>query len=117
MHGVGVARAVELVRTGSRRGLDRLARAPGQLVERERAVVERRGQAEAVLDEGLLARAIPVVHSTDLGHRDVALVDADQSVLRQIVDHGRRRLPWPVPGPVATVRRGALTEITLEDRA
>ena len=46
-----------------------------QLVELERSVVERARQAEAVLDERLLARAVAAVHRPDLRHRLVRLVD------------------------------------------
>src|SRR5436309_2867607 len=62
-----------------------------------------------------MARAIAVVHAEDLRYRDVALVDDDQRVLRQIVDQGRRRFPRPMPGQVARVVLDAVTEAELAE--
>ena len=63
-----------------------------ELVEAQRPVVERRRQAEAVVDQVLLARAVALVHAADLRDGDVALVDDHQRVARQVVDQRRRRL-------------------------
>jgi len=66
---------------------------PGvELVERERPVVERRGQAEPELHQRLLARAVTVVHAAHLGHGLVALVDHEQEVVREVVEQRRRWL-------------------------
>ena len=43
-----------------------------ELLEFERAVVERGGQAEAVVDEVLFAGAVAVPHAVELGDGDVA---------------------------------------------
>ncbi|MCY1451707.1 hypothetical protein D9M71_685870 [compost metagenome] len=48
------------------------------LIETHRPVVQRRRQAEAVLDQGFLARAVALVHRPDLGNADVGLVDHQQ---------------------------------------
>ena len=63
-----------------------------ELLELERPVVERARQAEAVLDQRLLARAVAAVHRPDLRDGLVRLVDDDEEVLREVVDERRRRL-------------------------
>ena len=70
--------ALQLVRPGRRRDEDHLRRELLPLVEAQRPVVERRRQAEAVLDQRLLARAIAAVHRADLRDRLVTLVDDQQ---------------------------------------
>ena len=76
----------------ARAAADLLAAPHLELLELQGAVVERRRQPEAVLDERLLARDVPVVHPAQLWQRLVALVDDDQVVRRQIVHQRRRRL-------------------------
>ena len=58
--------------------------------KRLRAVVERAGQAEAVVDERLLARAVALVHAADLRHGLVGLVDEADEVLGEVVDQAVR---------------------------
>ena len=72
----------------ARRGRDEhdLRRAREELVEGLRPVVERARQAEAVLDQGLLARAVALVHPADLRDGLVRLVDEADEVLREEVD-------------------------------
>ena len=62
-----------------------------KLLELQRAVVIRARQAEAVLNERILARAVAAVHGAHLRQRDVALVDKEQKVLRKIVQQRHRR--------------------------
>ena len=97
------ARQLQLV--GARRGrhVEGLAHERRELVEGQRPVVEGRRQAEAVLDERLLARAVAGVHAADLRHGHVRLVDDDERVLRQVVDQGGRLLARLAPGEVARV--------------
>ena len=96
-------RLLQLV--GARRGgdVERLADPLLELLEVERAVVEGRGQAEAVLDERRLALAVAVVHPAHLRDRLVGLVHHDQRVLRQVVEQRRRRLARLASGEVARV--------------
>ena len=63
---------VQLVRPRRRRHVDQLADALLQLFEVQRAVVERRRQAEAVLDQHFLARSVAVIHAADLRNGLVA---------------------------------------------
>ncbi len=73
------------------------------LVEIERPVVERRRQAEPVLDQDLLSRPVAVVHPPDLRHCLVALVDEDDRVGREVVEQRRRRLARCAAGEVPRV--------------
>ena len=56
------------------------------LLELERAVVERGGEAEAVLHQRELPRAVAVVHPADLRDGDVALVHDHEEVLGEVVE-------------------------------
>ena len=63
-----------------------------ELLEGQRAVVERRGHAEAVVHQRLLARAVAVIHAANLRHR----VWCDSSmnskiILRHVIEQGGRR--------------------------
>ena len=62
-----------------------------ELVELQRPVVDRRGQAEAVIDQGRLARAVTLIHAADLRDRLVGLVDEDDEVVGEVVDQRVRR--------------------------
>ncbi len=88
----------------------RLRQQPLELVEAQRPVVERRWQAEAVVDQILLACPVALVHAADLRDRHVALVDEDQRARRQIVDQRRRRLARAAPRQVPRVVLDALAE-------
>ena len=92
---------LDLVGPGRRRDEDHLRHELHELVEVERTVVERARQAEAVLDQGLFARAVTGVLAADLGYRHVGLVDHDEEVRREVVE---QRV-----GPLAAAcdRRGA----------
>ncbi len=74
-----------------RRYHDQLRHPFEELAELEWPVVDRRGQAEAVVDQRLLARSIPLVHAADLRHRLVGLVDEDDEVVGEVVDQRVRR--------------------------
>ncbi len=64
----------------------------GELLEAQRPVVHGRRQPEAVVDQGLLARAVARVLAPELGHGHVALVEDAEEVLREEVEQGERRL-------------------------
>ncbi len=72
-------------------------------VEGQRAVVQRGGQAEAVVHQHLLARAVAVEHAAHLWQRDVRLVDDQQVVVRQVVEQRPGRLASRALGQVARV--------------
>ena len=63
-----------------------------ELLEVQRPVVQRARQAEAVLDQRLLAREVAEEHAAHLRHGDVRLVDEQQPVVREVVEQrpGRR---------------------------
>ena len=80
----------ELVRARRRRDEDHLVDLAEELVEAERAVVEGGREAEAVVDERLLARAVALVHPPELRHGLVRLVDVDDEVVGEVVDQRER---------------------------
>ena len=84
-----------------------------EFLEFQGPVVERRRQAEAVVDQVGLARAVAVVHGAQLARQHVRLVEEHQCVGRQIVDQGRRRFARQRAGQVARVVLDALGETDL----
>ena len=87
-----------------------LAGADFELIEFERAVVHGGGQAEAVVDEVLLAAAVAVPHAVELGDSDVGLVDEKEVVLGEVVEEGGRGLAGQTGGEVAGVVLNAVAE-------
>ena len=75
---------------GRRGDEDELLHLPEELVEAERAVVERRREPEAEVDERLLARAVALVHPAELRDRLVRLVDEADEVVGEVVDERER---------------------------
>ena len=69
------SRLGEFVRAGSSGDVDDLPGAAFELVELERPVVHRAGQAKPVVDEVLLAAAVAMPHAVELRDRDVGFVD------------------------------------------
>ena len=63
---------------GRGRDVDHLLDPAFPFLEPQRPVVQRAGQAEAVLDQRHLAVVVAEVHAADLRHRDVRLVDEQQ---------------------------------------
>ncbi len=96
-------RDLELVGAGGGRQEDHLAHLVGELVEGEGAVVEGRGQAEAVLHQGLLAGPVTLVLAVDLGDGHVALVDDGEEVRGEEVEQGVGRLARAAAVEVAAV--------------
>src|SRR5687768_616781 len=74
-----------------------------ELVEHERAVVQRARQPEPVVDERQLARSVAVVHAAHLRQRDVRLVDDDEEVFREVVEQARRSLAGEAAREMARV--------------
>src|SRR5665811_2183014 len=65
---------------------DRLARLGVPLLERQWTVVHRRGESEAVLDEDVLSRTVAGELSTNLRHRNMALIDDGEIVVGEVVE-------------------------------
>src|SRR5689334_9347679 len=69
-------------------------RARTKFLKVQRSVVQGRRQAEAVIHQRLLTRAVAMVHATNLGDRDVTLVDAQQIVVWKVVQQRPRWLAF-----------------------
>ena len=94
---------LELEGAGRGRHEDALGHPLDELVEAQRAVVLGRGQAEAVLDQHVLAGAVAGVLAVQLGHGHVALVDDAEVVLGEEVEQRVGRLARGAAVEVAAV--------------
>ena len=101
--GENTARALQLPGVGRGGDVDRLRAHGVPFFEFERAVVLARGQAEAIVAERNLARAVALEHGADLGDRHVAFVDDEQGVFGQVFEQGRGRLTGRASGQIAAV--------------
>jgi len=72
-------------------------------VEAQRAVVDRRRQAESIFGQRDLTLVIAPRHAVDLADRLMALIDEQQGVFRQIFEQGRRRFARQATGEEAGV--------------
>ena len=93
----------QLVRPRRGRDVDHLIHAVLEFFERQRTVVERAGQAESVLDQRFLARAVAVIHAVQLRNGLVRFVDEHQGVVRQVIEQRRRRLARQASGEMARI--------------
>ena len=82
---------------------DRLLGLFPELIALERPVIGGRGQAEAVLNQHLLARLVAVVHGLQLGAGDVAFIDHQQPVLGEVINQAFGRRAGRPAGQVAGV--------------
>ena len=74
-----------------------------ELLEGERTIVERRGHAEAVIDQRLFARAVAVIHAAKLRNGLVRFVDEEQKILRDVIEQRGRRFAGQAAGKVARI--------------
>ncbi len=81
-----------LVVGGRGRDEDDLAHALFKLFKFERTVVERARQTKAVFNQGGFARAVAVVHATELADHDVAFVQKHQRVFGHVIGQGAGRV-------------------------
>ena len=81
-----------LIGGGRRRHEYRLAHLALELLERQRPVVERAGQAKAVLHERGLARPVAVEHAAQLADENMAFIEEHERIGGQIVDQRGRRI-------------------------
>ena len=68
-----------------------------KLLERQRAIVQRRWHAKSIVDQRLLARAIAFVHSIELRNTLVRFIREQQIILRNVIEQRRRRLSRQAP--------------------
>ncbi len=83
-------RVLQLVGAGRGGGVDHLVQRGFPFLELQRAVVQRAGQPEAVVDEHLFARPVAVVHAVDLRDRHVRLVHDQQPIGGEVVEQRPR---------------------------
>ncbi len=105
----------QLVRTGRGRNVNRLMHAILEFLERQRAIVERAGQAESELDQVLLARAVAVIHALKLRNGLVAFVEEQQRVVRQIIQQRGRSLARQASRKMARIIFDAVAVADLAD--
>ena len=86
-----LARVLTLIVARRGRDVDGLVHPLLELLKLQRAIIIRARQAEAVLNERVLTRAVAAVHGAHLRQRDVALVDEEQKILWKIVQQRHRR--------------------------
>ena len=79
------------------RNIDELGNPRLKLIETKRAVIECRGQTKTVLHQRHLTRTVAFVHTANLRHRHMALVDDAEHVLGKVIDEGKRRLARLAP--------------------
>ena len=78
--------------------------------KRQGAVVHRGGEAEAVVDEILFARAVSMPHAVELGDGDVGLVDEEEEVAREVVEERG----WGLAGEAARHVAGVVFDAVAE---
>ena len=74
-----------------------------ELFKRQRTVVERAGQAEAVLHQVFFARAVAMIHALQLRNGLMALVQEHQRIVGKIIEQRRRRLSGQASGKMARI--------------
>ena len=100
----------QLIRTGRCRDIDQLIGAVLEFLKRQRTVIERRRQAEAVFHQRFLAGAVPGIHAAQLRHGLVRFVDEHQEIARKIIQQGWRRLARQPSGKVARIILDAVAD-------
>ena len=80
------------IRPRRRRDVDDLIDALGEFVKRQRTVVQRRRQAEAIVDERAFSRLVAIVHRAQLRYRHMRLIDHDEEIFREVVQERKWRL-------------------------
>ena len=84
-----------------------------ELLEAQRAVVQRAGQPEAVLHEHRLAALVALIHAADLRDGGVAFVDHQQEIAREEIQQRVRPRAGFAAGEMARVVLDALAETHL----
>ena len=86
------AALLELVIAGRGGNIEDLMNALLELAEVQRPVVQGTGQPEPVLHQGSLPGLVSMIHPGQLGDRQMALVEKDQEILREVIDQRVRGL-------------------------
>ena len=81
-----------------------------KLLPAQRTVVQGRWQAKTIINQHLLTRAVTIVHTPNLSHGHVTLVNHNQEIIREKVQKGIRRLSF---APTIHVARIVLNSICI----
>ena len=84
-------RPLPLVITGGGGDIDPLVDSVRKLLKFQGPVIKGRGQAEAVIHQGLFPGPVPTVHGPHLGQGHMAFIHEEQEVLGEIVQQGHGR--------------------------
>ena len=84
---------LHFVGAGGGGDIDELPHPGLEFLKAQGAVVQGRGQAEAIVHQGLLAGPVAPEHPPELGNGDVGLVDDHQGLPGQVIQEGRGGLP------------------------
>src|SRR3989338_3596194 len=99
LHNLSAA-CLQLVGTWGGRDVQHLIYLTFPFIEAQGAVVQCRGQTEAVVHQGLLPRTVSVVHATYLRNGHVGLIHYHKKVPGKIINQG---IGWFTGGPTAYV--------------
>ena len=103
-----------LVGTGRGGDEDDLIDLAVELLPAQGSVVPGGREAEAILDQGVLARHVAGIHAVELRDRLVRLIDDDQEVVREVVQQRVRRRAGPA---AVQVPRVVLDAVAVADLA
>ena len=108
-------RPLELVRSWGGRDVEELPHAVPEFVEGERPVVDGRRKSKAEFHQSLFPGSVAPVHSLDLRHGHVTLVQNHQGVRGEIIQQCGRRFARVAAREVARVVFDALAVANLLD--
>ena len=74
-----------------------------ELFKRQRTVIQRAGQPEAMRHQHLFARTVAVIHAVQLRIGLVALVDEHDRIVRQVIEQRGRRFAGQTSGKMARI--------------
>ena len=89
--GVSVPRLFHFIFRRGRRNVEQILGNFLEFGKLQRTVVQRRGKAESMLDQGFLPGTVTEEHASQLRQRDMTFVDEDQRIRGHVIDQGCRR--------------------------
>ena len=86
-----LSRALALIFSRRCRDIDALMYPFCELLKLQRPVIKGRREPEAIVNERFLSRSVAAVHRAHLRERNMALVNKQQEILREIIQQRQRR--------------------------